>query len=323
MTPTQVPVLIASPQAASLRQALHKAFNARESAPPPMILAEDTRALLEHLPAAPVLLAQPDFVAAHLQHARQLRWLQSTWAGVEPLVARGMRADYQLTGVKGLFGPLISEYVFGGLLALTRHFPDYRRQQSHRQWQPIAYQGLAGRTLVIVGLGSIGSHLARTARAFGMQVLGVNRSGAARSEEAAVDAVYGVEQMAAALARADVVVLTLPATPATRGLADAAFFNALKPGAVLINVGRGALVDEPALLAALDAGQVSHAMLDVFNQEPLPAAHGFWARADITVTPHVAAVTFADDIAGIFVDNYQRWQRGEALQYGVDFARGY
>lgn len=317
---TQPPVLIASPQAEPLRQALLAAFRARQLSPPPLLTASDPQGLAAQLQAAPVWLAQPDFVASQLAQAGGLRWLQSTWAGVEPLVAEGMRRDYRLTGVKGIFGPLISEYVFGGLLSLTRHFPAYRRQQDAHQWQPLAYQSLRERTLVVFGLGSIGAHLARTARHFGMRLLGVTRSGLA---DASVDAVYPVAQMHQALAYADVVVLTLPATPATRGLANGAFFNALKPGAVLINVGRGALVDEPALLAALDAGQLSHALLDVFHQEPLPAGHPFWARADISVTPHVAAVTFAEDIAAIFVDNYQRWQRGETLLHGVDFARGY
>lgn len=289
-------------------------------------LASCAKTIADNVEQARVILAKPALIAPHLEQATSLRWLQSTYAGVEPLVAPGLRRDYVLTGVKGIFGPLMREYVFGKLLELQRHFADYHVQQAKQLWQPKPYRSLVGQTLALVGVGSIGGDIAQTAQHFGMRVIGVNRSG---RSVAGLDACYRLDHVLDAsgetnlLQEVDAVVLALPSTPALTRRIGEAFFNGLKPGAILINVGRGSCIDESALMVALGSGQLSAAVLDVFEQEPLPAEHPFWCTPNLQVTPHISAVTFASDIARLFADNYARYLADEPLLHRIDFERGY
>ncbi|PSW12142.1 D-2-hydroxyacid dehydrogenase [Photobacterium sanctipauli] len=269
---------------------------------------------------ASIILADPPKVAGQLGHYPQLRWLQSTFAGIDALTQPGLRRDYALTNIKGCFGQLIAEYVLGLLLGHQRHFATYRQQQASQTWQPKPYQTIAGQTMVILGTGSIGSHLARVATAFGLRVVGVNRSGQANSP--AFDTVYSLAQLPMALAQADILVSTLPATQDTDNLLDAAHL-ARCSGSLLFNVGRGNAVCEQGLLSALDSGAVEHAFLDVFKQEPLPSDSPLWQHPGITLTPHIAAESFPEQVMAIFCDNYHRWRQSQPLQYQVDFERGY
>ncbi|AFV00862.1 D-2-hydroxyacid dehydrogenase [Simiduia agarivorans] len=271
-----------------------------------------------------LLLGEPAHILHYLQKypeaLHRLRWIQSSFAGVDALAGLALPSSCKLTAMKAAFGPLISEYVFGHLLSYRRDFLVYRQQQADKLWRQHSYRSIAGETLLVVGLGGIGRHLLTTARHFGMRTLGVCRTGVSDVD---ADAIYPVSALQRALAQADVVVLALPATADSRKLMDAAALSALKPGALLFNVGRGVLVDDPALLQALDAGIVAHAWLDVFQQEPLPADHPFWSHAGVTVTPHVAALTFEQDLADFYGDNLARWLCGKPLLGEVDLARGY
>ena len=317
---TTLTCVIAAENAAIIAQCLSRHATKLDCAAPKIIVVDDQQALADAIDQADILLAQPAWVAPHLHNAKKLRWLQSTFAGVEPLVGKGCRTDYQLTGVKNIFGPLISEYVFAAVLAHSRHSAYYRRCQREKMWQPVPYQALSKQTIAIVGMGSIGGHLAQTAQHFGMSVLGVNRTG---KPVAGLDKVIALAALSDQLSAADIVVLTLPSTPATRQLVDKNFLAKLKKTALLINVGRGALVNESDLLAALVAGDLAAAVLDVFSSEPLPPSSPLWQAPNLTVTPHIAAVTFADDIAGIFAKNLQRYADGQALDYVIDFDQGY
>lgn len=273
---------------------------------------------------AALLLGEPAHLLQYLSQypvvRERLRWIQSSFAGVDALHGLALPASCQLTAMKAAFGPLISEYVFGHLLSYRRDFGVYRQQQADKTWQQHSYRSIAGETILVVGLGGIGRHLLTTARHFGMRTLGVCRTG---ESDADADTLYPVSALQEALAQADVVVLALPATAASNNLMDAATLAAVKPGALLFNVGRGVLVDDSALLRALDAGIVAHAWLDVFRQEPLPVAHPFWSHPGVTVTPHVAALTFEQDLADFYGDNLARWLCGKPLSGAVDLARGY
>ncbi|BFM12459.1 D-2-hydroxyacid dehydrogenase [Simiduia litorea] len=317
---TTLTCVIAAENAATIARCLSRQKTKLPCAAPKMIVVDDQQALAEVIDQADILLAQPAWAAPHLHKAKKMRWLQSTFAGVEPLVSKGCRKDYQLTGVKNIFGPLISEYVFAAVLAHSRHSAYYRACQRDKMWQPVPYQALSKQTIAIVGLGSIGGHLVQTAQHFGMSVLGVNRTG---KPVAGLDKVVALAALGDQLRAADIVVLTLPSTPATQQLVDKKFLAKLKKSALLINVGRGALVNESDLLAALVAGDLAAAVLDVFCSEPLPPNSPLWQVPNLTITPHIAAVTFADDIAGIFAKNLQRFVEGQALDYAIDFDRGY
>ena len=307
-----------------------------------LILSEDAADYTRHLPdrlegaslhvatgvdgldpealSAEVALAKPALLAQVINDMPNLRWVQSTFAGVDPLLREGLRRDYRLTGVKDVFGPLMSEYVFGQIIALERQFEALRAAQRERRWQPRPYRGLTGLTLGVAGLGSIGRHIAATGRHFGMRVLGYRRR---PGEVEGVERVYAGDQFRAFLAEPDYVVLILPATAESRHLVDSAALAAMRPEAWLINVGRGAVVDEAALAEALRRGRIGGAVLDVFEQEPLPAESPLWGLDDCIVTPHVAAESFPSDIVAIFLENWRRYRAGETLQHGIDFERGY
>ncbi|WP_028110021.1 D-2-hydroxyacid dehydrogenase [Ferrimonas futtsuensis] len=269
---------------------------------------------------AEIWLADPEQAALALKHCPPPRWLASTFAGVNPLLAPTLPSGYPLTHIKGIFGPLMAEYVFGQLLSLYRDLPRLRAQQQHNEWKPFGYTSLRGQTLLILGTGDIGQEVARIAKAFGMNTVGVSRSGSACSH---FDQVYPVSLLPRALGQAQVVVGVLPDTPDTRGLLDESALAALPRGAILINVGRGSLIDEEALLSALNRGALGHAVLDVFQHEPLPPEHPFWYHPGITLTPHVAATSFPEQIWQQFCDNLARFQRGETLGHLFDWTRGY
>ena len=267
----------------------------------------------------PVLLGEPDLVAAVLDDLPDVRWVQSTWAGVTPLIGHPRR-DYHLTGVKGVFGAQMAEYVLGYLLAYRLRLLERLGRQAQRDWWPEPSATLAGRTLGILGTGSIGAAIARRARVFDLAVIGLSRSG---RPQPAFDRVWPTAQLNDFLPRADFVVSVLPDTPDTRGLLSAQAIAAMRPGAYFINVGRGSVVDETALAEALDAGRLGGAALDVFQVEPLPRSSPLWHAGNTLVTAHIAARSWSRDIAALFIDNYRRYAAGEALRYTVDFERGY
>jgi len=281
--------------------------------------ADSPRRALEIYAGEPVVLGQPDLVAAVLERLPPVRWVQSTWAGVRPLLAIGRR-DYLLTGVKDVFGPQMAEYVFGHLLARELRLAERRRRQSGREWWAAESGTLEGRSMGIMGTGSIGRHIARAAAAFDLRVSGYSRSGRPAPGFARV---YPAGQLARFQAELDYLVGVLPDTPATRGLLDERAFRALRPGCVLVNIGRGSLIEEPALLAAVERGDLAAAVLDVFAEEPLPPDSPLWDAPGVTVTAHVSGVSRPVHIARLFEANYNRWAAGELPAYVIDFEQGY
>jgi phosphoglycerate dehydrogenase-like enzyme len=249
-----------------------------------------------------------------------LRWLQSTWAGVEPLLDPALRRDYILTNARGVFGAQMSEYVFAYLLAHERKLFERQASQAERRWDQTPPSRLRGKTLGLLGVGTIGAALARTARHFGMRVKGYTRA----SEDCADVDEYSHGPLTAGWGSdLDFLVSVMPATATTRHIVNDALLRTLPPRALFVNPGRGGVVDEAALAAALQEGRLAGAVLDVFETEPLPADHVFWRLPNVRITSHTAALSAPPDIAPIFVDNYRRLLRGEPLQYRVDFERGY
>jgi len=219
-----------------------------------------------------------------------------------------------------VFGALIGEYVMAYVFALERQLFRMRKNQLERRWQPLGYRPAKDIRLGIVGLGSIGRELALTAAHFGIRVTGLNRSGRPCD---AVEKVHTADDMGAFLAELDYVVLTLPATPHTRHFINAAALRLMKPSAVLINVGRGSSIIEADLVQALRDGVIGGALLDVFENEPLAGDSPLWLMPNVFITPHTSAISFPEEIARVFIDNYQRFCRGERLRHVVDFELGY
>lgn len=272
------------------------------------------------IPEVDVMLARPEYAAHWLEVMDAVKWIQSTWAGVNPLLDVTARKGIVLTGVKDIFGPLIAEYVLAYLLNEVRLTEHYKKEQQSKRWSQRWPDTLQGKTLMILGTGSIGSYLGRMAGYFGLNVIGVSRSGA---RVTGFDRVLTVEEFTGELPCVDYLACALPGTPETANLLNQDRLGALKAGAYLINVGRGSTVDHTALANLLENGHLAGALLDVFPDEPLRTDSPLWKTTNLAITPHIAAVSYPRDIARIFAENYRRYSVGEALLHQISVEHGY
>ena len=272
-----------------------------------------------HVPDTEILYSW-NFPRELLTQARSLRWVQNMGAGVERLLVPELPKRVLLTRVAGIFGPWMAEYVLGWCLWHTQRTELFRAQQRARLWKQVDPLRLRGACLCIVGLGDIGQTIARSAHALGMRVTGVSQRG---KKVPGVERVYRARDIARALATADFLALTVPLTPATRGIIGARELAAMKPSAWLINIGRGPLVDEAALLDALSSRRLGGAILDVFDEEPLPVDHPLWGLDNVVITPHISGPSTPSEIGPIFNDNLRRYLAGHPLRFQVDRRRGY
>lgn len=267
-----------------------------------------------------IVFGEPTLIREALSALKSLRWAQATWAGVEPLLDPSLRRDYTLTNARGVFGSLMSEYVFGYLLLQERRILERMQGQKERRWDGSVTGTLRGKTIGLLGVGSIGAHLAATAKHFGMTVRGYTRT----SEDCPdVDVYYHGDDLLEFANGLDYLVSVLPNTSKTRHIVDADLLNTLPAHAIFLNVGRGSAVDETALVRALENDKIAGAILDVFEQEPLPKTHPFWTTPNLWITFHTSAPSFPADITNLFVENYHRFINAQELKYQVDFERGY
>jgi phosphoglycerate dehydrogenase-like enzyme len=269
--------------------------------------------------------------AEQLTHAKKLKWIHSTAAGVAQLMYPELRdSGIVVTNPSGVFSPPMAEHTMGLLLSLARNFPDSTRHQDRSHWgqqdiwdKPQHLTELSGQVLLIVGFGSIGRELAKRARAFDMRVWGLTRSGTGDTTHA--EKIVPVSQLDEALPHADYVVIAAPETTETRHTIGAQQIAKMKPGARLINVGRGSLLDESALISALESGVLGGAALDVTSVEPLPPDSPLWKAPNLFITPHTSAVS--DRLwhreTALLMDLLERWFNGRAMFNQIDFARGY
>lgn len=246
-------------------------------------------------------------------NAPQLGWLHTSFAGTDhPIFDAFLSRGVTVTNGIGVSAPSIAGTVMLYLLALSRDLPRWTREQDVRHWEPRRFNDLAGMHLGIVGMGAIGSEVARLAAAFEMDVVGVRRR--PRGDEPCTT--WPTDEMPQLLAWADAIVLCAPLTDDTRGIFDAAAFASMRQGAWLINVGRGEVVDEPAMIDALASGHLGGAGLDVFTVEPLPDDSPLWSMPNVIITPHSSGITTRSYRRSIdlFIDNFGRYARGEPLR---------
>ena len=266
-----------------------------------------------------IVLGYPSLIRDLLPSLAKLRWVQTLSAGVELLLLPSLRRDYVLTNARGVFGELMAEYVFGYLLFHERQIFKHHQLQGKKRWDGSDTGSLRDKTIGLLGVGSIGAHVAKTAKHFGMIVHGYTRSSQSSPD---VD-VYHHDDLIEFASGVDYLVNIFPNTPETNKLLDASVFDALPKTAIFINVGRGSAVDEKALQAALEQEKIAGAVLDVFDKEPLPKEHPFWTTPNLWITFHTAAPSLPKDISQVFIENYHRYIKDEALNYQVDFERGY
>ncbi len=264
------------------------------------------------------IVANPD--PADVAALPSLAWVQSLWAGVEKLVGAFDRPLPIVRLVDREMGRSMAEAVLAWTYYLQRDMPAYARQQRDRIWRPHPYRKPAETTVGLLGLGALGTAAAERLTGAGFRVVGWSRTPKA---VAGIDTVHGPESLPAMLGRCDILVCLVPLTPETRGLMNAARLAALKPGAALINFARGPIIVTEDLIAALDAGHLAHAVLDVFEVEPLPEESALWTHPGVTVLPHVSGPTDMDSAAATVATNLRAYRRTGRPPQGVDAARGY
>lgn len=294
--------------------------------------AEKYRALIEEArlpdlgiqltptPDVDIVFGETNLIKDALTSLPALTWVQTTSAGVETLLNSTLRRDYILTNARNVFGRLMSEYVFGYLLAHERQILSRFADQQAKHWNHSNTGVLYGKTIGLLGVGSIGAELARTAKFFEMTVRGYTRES---ETSTSVDQYFHGKEIAEFAKGLDYLVSVLPNTNQTRRIVDKNVFSALPSHALFISVGRGSAVDESDLIDALNQNKIAGAVLDVFEKEPLPTDHPFWMTRNLIMTFHTSAPSLPEDITNVFIENYRIFLEEKPLKYQVDFERGY
>lgn len=246
-----------------------------------------------------------------IKKAANLQWIQALGTGVDSIVGLpSLTKNVLVTSIRGIHGPQMSELAILLMLALTRRFPDMVRNQDEAVWDRWPAELLLQKKVGILGLGVVGEEIARKCKAFGMTVYGINRS---KKQVDAADRFFGLDGLRTVAREVDFFIIVVPLTPETRGMVGAEVISAMKPTAFLLNLARGEVVDEKALIQALELGTIAGAALDVFYEEPLPHGHPFWKMKNVIVTPHIGGTStfYVRQVLPIFQENLRRYLRGE------------
>jgi len=277
-------------------------------------VGDTTESLTGAAPNADFILVcsgRHDVLREVLPRAPKVRWVHSTSAGIEGILYPGLvESPVPFTNSHGVYKRSLAEFVIAAMLYFAKDLERMRRNQKARAWEPFDVTMLDGSTLGIVGFGEIGKAAAKLAQPLGVRILPFRRQGGKLEE---------------VLRESDYVLVAAPLTADTRGLIGAKEIAAMKPGAVLINVGRGPVVQEDVLVKALQEARIRGAALDVFDVEPLPAEHPFWTLNNVLLSPHTAdhTATWLDDAMGFFIDNFERFAAGQPLENIVNKKAGY
>lgn len=289
--------------------------------------ASDEQSLRETLPGTQVMMVtdfRTEALAAAWAEADQLEWIHATSAGVDALMFPALiDGPVKVTNARGIFDRSIAEYVLCTMLMFAKDFPASLRLQMNHRWKHRDTERGEGQQVLVVGAGSIGRQIARLASAIGMVPHGVARR--ARSDDPDFAAVHSNDQLMEQLGKADFVVIAAPLTPQTEGLFDARAFEAMKPTARLINIGRGPIVKTDDLVSALKKGTIAGAGLDVFEEEPLPENHPLWDMENVIMTAHMAGdfIGWRRALTDQFLENFDRWLAGDELFNEVNKSLGY
>src|SRR3989344_385585 len=284
-----------------------------------VLAPRDEQGIRENIGRANIMLATPPLARGYINAAKNVQWMQSTYAGVDALNAAELRKDYVLTNIRDVYGPPLAEYVFAYILAFRKELAENLAYQKKHEWKQRVAGMIDGQTLCIVGAGSIGKEIARMGKAFGMRTIGYRTKD---EPEEFFDEIYSGD-LKKCVAEGDHVVSVLPRTKDTDDIFTLDTFKAMKSTALFMNIGRGNAIVEADLVTALKQKVIARAVLDVFKEEPLPPDSPLWGVENFDITPHMAGYIFTDREFEIFAENYRRFCAGEALLYRVDFVKGY
>lgn len=284
-----------------------------------VLAPRDEQGIRENIERANIMLARPPLARDYINAAKNVKWMQSTYAGVDAMNAEGLRRDYLLTNIREVYGPPLAEYTFAYILAFRKELAENLAYQTKHQWKQRIAGMIAGQTLCIVGAGSIGKEIARMGKAFGMRTVGY------RTKDEPIEFFDEIHtgDLKKCVAQGDYVVSVLPRTKDTDDVFTLDVFKVMKSTSMFINIGRGNAVVESDLVVALEQKVIARAVLDVFKEEPLAPDSPLWDVENLDVTPHMAGYIFTEREFGIFAENYRRFRAGEDLLYRVDFAKGY
>ncbi len=294
-----------------------------------VIVSNDAARVRECAPQADVIVngtSNPPLLSAAVPPARKARWIHSLWTGVDNVLCPEIMASpLPLTNGRGVFRRPLAEWTIGAMLYFAYRMRRMIRQQQAGIWEAFTTEEIQGKTLGIVGFGGIGRTAAELARPFGMRIAALRRRPELFQKDPLIDQSFAPGQIDELMSTSDYLLLATPLTNETRGMIGAKHIAAMKPTGVLINVGRGAVVDEAALVQALEGGQIRGAALDVFAVEPLPAGHPFYKLENVLLSPHTAdhVQDFIDLAVECFLENLRRFRAGEPLLNVVDKHAGY
>ena len=259
-----------------------------------------------------ILLSHPSGISDQLiKKASKLQWIQALGTGVDGFLnLPSLKKGVLITSARGIHGPQMSEMAFLLMLAFNRNFPQVVRNQDRRVWERWPAKLLYHKKVGILGVGVVGEEIARKCKAFGMTVYGID---VVKRKVEAVDHFYGPEELLQVVAEVDYFIIVVPSTPQTQRMIGAKVLSCMKPTSFLINIARGTIVDEEALIDALRAGKIAGAGLDVFCEEPLPKDHPFWRMQNVIVTPHMGGLTdiYVEQVIPIFEENISRFLQGK------------
>ncbi len=282
-------------------------------------------------PGATVILcwdASHDLLRQVLLMCPNVRWVHIVWAGINHLLSPELtESPAVLTNGRGVFSESLGEWVLGAILYFAKDFRRLLRSQGEGRWDPFGVVGVAGQTVGIVGYGDIGRAVARSVRPLGMRVLGLTRRGPLSHQvgDDLAEQIFAPAERVRMIKQCDYLVIAAPLTPETRGLIDEAELAAMKPEAVIVNVGRGPIIHEEALVRALSENRIKGAALDVFEIEPLPQGHPFYHLENVLLSPHCADRTsgWLENALQLFLENVARYRKGELLVNAVEKELGY
>ena len=284
-----------------------------------ILAPRDAEGIRQNIERANIMLANPPLAKNYINAAKNVKWMQSTYAGVDAMNAEGLRKDYVLTNIREVYGPPLAEYAFAYILAYRKEISENRAYQKEHVWKQRLAGMISGQTLCVVGAGSIGKEIAKIGKAFGMRTIGYRTKG---EPVEFFDKIYSGD-LKECVAEGDYVISVLPNTKSTDDIFNKDIFKAMKSTALFMNIGRGNAVVETDLISALENKTIARAVLDVFKEEPLPADNLLWAVENLYITPHMSGYIFTEREFEIFAENYRRFCAGEELMYRVDFTKGY
>jgi D-2-hydroxyacid dehydrogenase (NADP+) len=286
-----------------------------------LFICENKEQIKRHIKEADIIFSGHSFPVELIPKAENLKWIQSMSAGVENFVlSRSIPPHVVLTKITGVHGPIMSEYVLGYILALTLHMKQGFENQKKRDWPYYVPDTIRSKTVGVIGLGSVGAYIAYKLHLAGAEVIGLEEQ---EKRLPFINREFLVPEIDEFLRNSDFVVMTLPLCPDTQGFFDERHFAKMKKSAYFLNVSRGAVVNEEALVKALKSSHIAGAVLDVFCEEPLPKDHELWKLDNVIITPHISGPSIPEDIMKVFLDNLKRFEEGKELKGVVDLEKGY